>query len=167
VTGGKQGLLSELIATWATSPLIEATLGLVRASRDPVAIVHVVASSSRQAMEQFADIIRVMLTTAPHDAAVAEQMDKVTSQVRAGLMLVAERLDQLGALRQGMDVAQAVDVLWFYLGYVSFITLHDDNGWSYERAERWLAEQASRELLSRTPRRSKGSRRSIALHPIR
>jgi len=27
-------------------------------------------------------------------------------------------------------------------------TLHDDNGWPYERAERWLADQACRERLS-------------------
>jgi hypothetical protein len=40
-----------------------------------------------------------------------------------------------------------VDLLWFHFGYGSLFTLHDDNGWSYERAERWLAEQACRELL--------------------
>jgi len=46
-----------------------------------------------------------------------------------------------------------VDILWFYFGYASYFTLHDENGWSYERAERWLADQACRELLSRGPRR--------------
>jgi hypothetical protein len=39
-------------------------------------------------------------------------------------------------------------VLWFYFGYASLFTLHDDNSWSYERAEQWLANQACRELLS-------------------
>ena len=38
-------------------------------------------------------------------------------------------------------------MLWFYFGYSSYFTLHDDNGWSYRRAERWLAGQARRELL--------------------
>jgi len=45
-------------------------------------------------------------------------------------------------------VAETVDLLWFYFGYSSYFTLHDDNGWSYERAEHWLADQAIAALLS-------------------
>jgi AcrR family transcriptional regulator len=153
VTGGKQGLLNELITTWTTDPIVEATISHVLASGDPVGIIRDIATASRQMREQFADIIRVMLTTAPHDGAVATQTEKATSVYRAALVPVAERLDELGALRQGTDVAQAVDVLWFYFGYGSYFTLHDENGWSYERAERWLADQACRELLSSGPRR--------------
>jgi hypothetical protein len=55
---------------------------------------------------------------------------------------------QLGELRPGINAADAVDLLWFYFGYSSYFTLHDDNGWSYERAERWLADQAIAALLS-------------------
>jgi hypothetical protein len=61
---------------------------------------------------------------------------------------VPERLATLGALRPGVDIARAVDLFWFYFGYASYFTLHDDNGWSYEQAERWLADQACGELLS-------------------
>jgi AcrR family transcriptional regulator len=153
VTGGKQGLLNELITTWTTDPIVESTISHILASRDPVGIIRDIATASRQMREQFADIIRVMLTTAPHDGAVAKQMEKATSVYRAALVPVAERLDKLRALRRGTDVAQAVDILWFYFGYASYFTLHDENGWSYERAERWLADQACRELLSRGPRR--------------
>jgi hypothetical protein len=38
-------------------------------------------------------------------------------------------------------------------GYANFvlpanpITLHDENGWSYERAEHWLCRKASQALL--------------------
>jgi hypothetical protein len=41
-----------------------------------------------------------------------------------------------------------MDLLWFYFGYSSYFTRHDDNGWSYERAEHWLADQAIAALLS-------------------
>jgi hypothetical protein len=50
-------------------------------------------------------------------------------------------------LRQGLDADQAVDVLWFYFGYSVLFTLHDENGWSYARAEEWLCQEASRALL--------------------
>jgi hypothetical protein len=39
----------------------------------------------------------------------------------------------LGALREELDLNQAVDVFWFYFGYSGLFTLHDENGWSYER----------------------------------
>ena len=155
VTGGKQGLLIELITTWTSDPIVAATISHIQASRDPTGVVREVAAASRQMREQFADIMRVMLTTAPHDAAVAAQMEKATSVYRAAFVPVAEQLDKLRALRRGIDVAQAVDVLWFYFGYGSYFTLHDENGWSYERAERWLADQACRELLSGGQRRTR------------
>jgi hypothetical protein len=56
-------------------------------------------------------------------------------------------LAALGALREGMDLNEAVDLLWFYFGYWTLFTLVDDNGWSWERAEKWLADQASGALL--------------------
>ena len=148
VTGGKQGLLSELITTWTTDPIVEATLSRIAGAGDPAEIIDEVASASRRMREQFADVIRVMLSTAPHDPVVAGQLTSATAVYRAAFVPIAERLAQLGALRPGTDTGHAVDVLWFYFGYSSYFTLHDDNGWSYQRAQHWLAEQARRELLA-------------------
>ncbi|MEA2817846.1 MAG: hypothetical protein QOI93_5716, partial [Rhodospirillaceae bacterium] len=46
---------------------------------------------------------------------------------------------------------EAVDVFWFYFGYSGLFTLHDENKWSFERAERWLCGEASRALLRDRP----------------
>ena len=54
----------------------------------------------------------------------------------------------MGGLRPEISIADAVDVFWFYFGSESFFTLVDGNGWSHERAESWLAEQACRVLLA-------------------
>jgi hypothetical protein len=43
--------------------------------------------------------------------------------------------------------SRAVDLFWFYFGYASHFTLHDDNGWSYEQAKHWLVDQACRETF--------------------
>jgi hypothetical protein len=107
-----------------------------------------VAAASRTMREAYVDVIRVMLTTAPHDQAVAQQERAATAIYRAALVPIAERLVQLGDLRPGTHAADAVDLLWFYFGYSSYFTLQDDNGWSYERAERWLADQAIAALLT-------------------
>jgi AcrR family transcriptional regulator len=148
VTGGKQNLLNILITAWTTDPIVEQTLSNVDTSTDPAAIIREVASASRTMREAYVDVIRVMLATAPHDEAVAQQEQAATAIYRAALAPIAERLVQLGGLQPGINAADAVDLLWFYFGYSSYFTLHDDNGWSYERAEHWLADQAIAALLS-------------------
>jgi AcrR family transcriptional regulator len=65
VTGGKQGLLAELITTWTTDPIVEATVSNIVASSDPAQIIRDVASAAREMREQFEDVIRLLLTTAP------------------------------------------------------------------------------------------------------
>ena len=148
VTGGKRGLLDELIRIWTTDPIVEATITHISASSDPVEIIRELSSVTRQMREEFADVMRLLLTTAPHDPNVAEQLHGATDAYRGAFVPIAQRLSDLGALRPDVDVEHAVDLLWFYFGYGSLFTLHDDNGWSYERAEQWLADQACRELLS-------------------
>jgi AcrR family transcriptional regulator len=148
VTGGKYGLLTELIATWTTDPIVKTTTAHMLEMSDPVAIIRELAAGSRRMREQYADIMRVMLATAPHDDAVAKALRAATSVYRKAFVPVAERLLQLGALRSELDIAGAVDLFWFYFGYTSYFTLHDDNGWSYDRAEHWLADRACRDLLS-------------------
>jgi hypothetical protein len=59
---------------------------------------------------------------------------------------VAERLHDLGRLRDGMTVQRATDVLWFYFGYNGFFTLIDE-GWPLDEAEIWLREQCAAAVL--------------------
>jgi AcrR family transcriptional regulator len=151
VSGGKHGLLDTLMEMWTTVPIVAATIENIEAMDDPAAILRLVAAACRSIQEEFGDIIRVLLTTAPHDQAVADSLKAATSRYRQSFVPIARRLSDQGALREGVDVTQAVDVFWFYFGYAGLFTLHDDNGWSYERAERWLCEEASRALL-RDPR---------------
>src|SRR6516164_2670729 len=148
VGGGKRGLLDELIRIWNPDPIVEATITHIGASSEPVQIIREVASTVRLMREEFADVMRLLLTTAPHDPDVAEQLRSATNVYRDAFVPIAQRLSDLSALRPDLDVEQAVDLLWFYFGYSSLFTLHDDNGWSYGRAEQWLAEQACRTLLA-------------------
>jgi AcrR family transcriptional regulator len=148
VTGGKYGLLTELIRTWTTDPIVETTNIHMIEMTDPVAIILELAAGSRRMREQYEDIMRVVLATAPHDEAVAKALRAATAVYRKAFVPIAERLLQLGALRRELDIAGAVDLFWFYFGYTSYFTLHDDNGWSYDRAEHWLADRACRDLLS-------------------
>lgn len=79
---------------------------------------------------------------------MAEQFAPFTRFYRECIANIAQRLAALGGLRDGIDAAYATDVLWLYFGYGSLYTLRHENGWSYSRAQTWLADQAARELLS-------------------
>jgi AcrR family transcriptional regulator len=147
VTGGKASLLNALITMWTADPVVKATLMHIGKSTDPEEIIREVALASRSMREAYVDVIRVMLDTAPHDDAVAEQERTATAIYRAAITSIAKRLVQLGDLRTGMSVVDVADLLWFYFGYSSYFTLHDDNGWSYERAEQWLANEAITAVL--------------------
>lgn len=147
VSGGKHGLLNTLIEIWAAAPMVATTIESIEAMDDPAAILRTVAATGRRIREEFGDIIRVAVTTAPHDQAVFQSLAAATAHYRQAFVPIAQRLLDLGALHGRMDVNQAVDIFWFYFGYAALFTLHDDNGWSWERAEEWLCDQANCALL--------------------
>jgi AcrR family transcriptional regulator len=146
-TGGKQGLLAEILELWRTDPTIQATLDRIGASTEPHAIIDELASAAREMRERWDDVVRIFLTTAPHDAGVADQFAAFSRFYRECIAAIGQRLADLAALREGLDAVYATDILWLYFGYGSLSTLHHDSGWTYDRAEHWLATQAARELL--------------------
>jgi AcrR family transcriptional regulator len=158
VSGGKQGLLNTLIDIWSMDPIVKATLDRVEKLDDPAEILLLVASVVRQMREEFGDVMRVLLNTAPHDPAVAKSLAAGTTRYREACKHLVQRLRKLNALREGIDAATALDVLWFYFGYSGLFVLHDDNGWSYERAEKWLCEECSRALLRHPPKSDPGKK---------
>jgi AcrR family transcriptional regulator len=151
VSGGKQGLLQTLIETKIEDPMIETAIRTAVTMDDPAAIVSYTTKVCRIMRENYEDIIRVMITTAPHDQGAASTLAMATKSYREAFVPIAERLFNLGALHEGMDLNHAVDVFWIYLGYSGLFTLRDEIGWSYDRAERWLCEQTSRALLRTAP----------------
>jgi AcrR family transcriptional regulator len=148
VSGGKHGLLLAVIEITRSDAVADATASAIRTMNDPVMILRFIAGAWRRLREDFGDITRLMLNTAPHDKAAAEIKDAVTARRRGALASAGRRLAELGALRQGLDADQALDVLWFYFGYWGLFSLHDENGWTFARAEEWLCQEASRALLA-------------------
>ena len=148
VGGGKHGLLRTLMDQWQNAPVIQATYERIAALGDGETILRATASGTREVREQWGDVMRMVLATAPHDRRVAESLASVTDNYRRGMTLTAQRLADIGALKPDVSVAAATDVLWFYFGYSSYFTLTDENGWSLAEAEKWLLTQASSVLLA-------------------
>ncbi len=60
---------------------------------------------------------------------------------------VAQSLEGRGALRDGVDVRSATDVLYTIGGPETFRQLVRDRGWTPSRYERWLVQAGQRLLL--------------------
>jgi AcrR family transcriptional regulator len=147
VAGGKYGLMQKLVDVWSTAPNIKATDDDILGLEDPVAIIRLVSARARGMREEYGDIMRTILATAPNDPAVATTTQVASSVYRDALTRISQRLADLGALRDGVDVTRATDMLWLYFGYAGLFTMHDDNGWSWDQAEEWLADQAIHAVL--------------------
>lgn len=149
VGGGKHGLLRTLAEIWVTAPDVQATDADILRTEDPDEIIKLVSRRAREMREEYGDIIRVILATASNDTGAADTARMAGKVYRDALGRVAQRLADLSALRKGVDVHRATDMLWLYFGYAGLFTMHDDNGWSWDQAEAWLAEQASHAVLGR------------------
>jgi len=145
--GGKSGILQALVDIWTTSPVRSAATESIQLSQDPLQVMAIAGRTACSMREEFADIIYAIQDAAPYDDAVATNLEVATQRYRGSCLMVAEKLESLGALRSDLSVTRARDVLWFYFGYWGLFTLHNENEWSYADAERWLIDAASHAIL--------------------
>jgi AcrR family transcriptional regulator len=148
VAGGKQGLLRTLIDDWTLAPEVAVAAGQLEQCTDPNQMLDIVANLVVDMRRDWGDIMRMVIATAPHDAAAAESLAVATKRYRDGYVLAARRLDDVGALKPGVSRRDAVDLLWFYFGYSSLFTLVYDNGWAMTKARNWLVDAARADVLA-------------------
>ena len=63
------------------------------------------------------------------------------------LTVIAQRLNELGALKPGISPARGADMLWFFFGPNAWCSLVGDRGWTFDQAEQWLLGATRRDLL--------------------
>jgi AcrR family transcriptional regulator len=145
--GGKLGILRTLMEIWTATPKNDELLNRVLAEREPRAVIACLAAGVRSLREEFGDIAYFMHDAAPHDSDVHNSLEVATGRYRTFLVHVVDHLAKLGSLRPDLTPCDAADICWFYFGYWGYYTLHNENGWPYERAEAWLCEMATAALL--------------------
>jgi AcrR family transcriptional regulator len=146
-TGGKAAILKALLEPAVGDPAVERSLAEVAATDDPARIIAIVGAGTREAHERHWELVRGLLYRNLAEPSAEAVLDETQAAYLAALTTVVERLIALDALKEELDAAAAVDVLWFYLGRPGWHTLLDDRGWDFDRAELWLVESARRALL--------------------
>jgi AcrR family transcriptional regulator len=132
---------------------------------DPVPILErpevTAAYSERDARRVLADYVRtwcaasarvagihhVIESAAGLDEDVRALSDENIAQRRFGMGKLAELLGSLGALRDGVTVDIAADVLWFYNDPGTYYRLVITRGWSVDALAAWLGEALTGQLM--------------------
>jgi AcrR family transcriptional regulator len=105
------------------------------------------AAAVSRIMAGAGDVFAVVTAAAATDPDVVELAATTEQRRRTGAASVVESVRSVGALRPGLDVERAVDVLWLLNSPAVYRHLVRQAGWSPEEYGSWLADAMVRELL--------------------
>ncbi|HWH66020.1 MAG TPA: hypothetical protein VNS99_07970, partial [Gaiellales bacterium] len=93
-------------------------------------------------------IMEVIRAAAPGDAEIGALWQRIETEFHANQRQVIESLHRKHALRKGLGVAAATDILWALNHPGVYQSLVGDRGWSPARYERWLTGILTSQLLA-------------------
>jgi AcrR family transcriptional regulator len=127
----------------------------VLAEPDPERKLRMLAATFTQVGVRVEPIDRVLRSAAAVDPEVAEEARQEDRGRLLGMTEIAQHLHDVGALRDGVTVAAAAQVLWWLNGPSSFRPLVVEQGWSLEAYEALLGDLLITALAPRRPARAR------------
>ena len=91
---------------------------------------------------------RVLMEAASADPDLADVWRRLESQRLAGMRRLAQRLHDLGALRPGLSIEKASDILWTINSHGVYDLLVVQRGWPIDRYRDWIAATNAHALLA-------------------
>ncbi|HST17005.1 MAG TPA: TetR/AcrR family transcriptional regulator [Gaiellaceae bacterium] len=114
---------------------------------DPERQLRQNARNSRAGKERFGGVLEVIRSAASSDAEIESLWSRIQSEYRENQRSVAASVAEKRALRRGLDVERAADVLWTLNNPDVWQLLVGLRGWSPDEYERWSADTAVAQLL--------------------
>jgi AcrR family transcriptional regulator len=124
---------------------------------DPERQLRMNARNSRAVKTRIGGVAEVIRTAAPAEPELAALWDRMQAEFHAAQGGIVESLAEKKALRRGLDVERATDILWALNHPDVWQLLVRERGWTPEEWERWFADTACAQLLE-----AKRSRRGPA-----
>jgi hypothetical protein len=113
------------------------------------------ARNSRIVKERIATVLVVVRSAAPLDPEIEALWERFQSDFYGVQRSIVEKLHAKKALRPGLDVARATDILWTLNHPDVWLLLVRGRGWTPDEYEDWFAETSCAQLLApRRPSRS-------------
>ena len=153
--GGKHGLLRSLMDSFTQSQAVAQSYQESLAATDAVLLMQTLSDGYLQVTKQWGDVIRVVIDVAPHDSESAAVLATAQKRHNHNLTQICRHLEDIGALRDGVDARLATRIITFYYGIDGLLRTRDVFGWSLERSNQWLLAHASAAVL-RSPAKPDG-----------
>lgn len=106
---------------------------------DPAALLAFSAQITRLLEERFGDLVRALRSAAETEPEVRDAAARAEKFHRVGSARLARRLRALHALRPGVSLAEASAVIGLLTDGSTYRQLVERNGWTFDRAEAWVA----------------------------
>ena len=148
--GGKQGLLRSLMDNWTQTPMIVETVQASLGADDPARVMQALTTGYLAITEQWGDVVQVVIDVAPHDDESRAVLATAQRRHNRNLTAICRHLEDIGALRDGVDARMATRIITYYYGIDGLLRTREVFGWSLERSNQWLLAHASAAVL-RTP----------------
>lgn len=125
---------------WYTSMLAEP---------DPQLQLAMTAENSRVVKTRIGPIMKVIRDAASGDEDLATLWELIQTDFWANQRVIVESLADKGALRDGLKVDHATDLLWMLNHPDVWLLLVERRGWPPTEWEEWFAETSREQLLGR------------------
>jgi AcrR family transcriptional regulator len=116
---------------------------------DPDRLLQLTARNSRAVKERAGALMGVIRSAASTDADIAELWARIQSDFHDNQRGIVKALHARKALRPGLGVARAADVLWTLNHPDLWLLLVGERGWTPAEWERWFADVVRSQLLVR------------------
>ncbi len=117
---------------------------------DPARQLRLNARNSTVVKQRVANILRVLRDGAPSDPDVDALWQLINTDFYANQREVVKSLHRKKALRVGLGVDRATDILWTLIHPDVWHLLVTARGWTPQQYDRWLADTACEQLLKET-----------------
>jgi AcrR family transcriptional regulator len=115
--------------------------------RDPERQLRLNARNSRAGKSRVGTIAEVIRSAAPGDPEIDALWERIETEYHANQRAIVESLAEKHALRPGLDVDRAADILWTLNHPTLWQLLVRQRGWTPDDYEQWTADTACTQLL--------------------
>ena len=123
-------------------------IAAIIAETDPAKQVALYAATQPGIHRRAGSLLRAVRDAAALDAEVARVWTEIEAQRHAGQSRMAGLLASRGALREGLSVEKAGDLIWTLTSLAVYDLVVIQRGWTPDEYERWLTDTLEHQLLA-------------------
>jgi AcrR family transcriptional regulator len=152
-TDGKAGLLEAAVQAALAGDVsradvpVEQRPGIQRVIEEADPQLALYAGTQPGVWSRVGPILRVLDAAAPGDPKLQALRDQHARQRLAGLRDFASLLAERGALRRGLSIERAADIIWTLCAQANYDALVSSRGWTHHEYRDWLADALTHALL--------------------